>query len=151
MAVDSVTWTVTRGMQWFGLCVSHQHYSVLWIKSWHGLSASFQHQKGNVCFSFIEAWAVGQVNDYYLWLEGDWVTMSDSEIASRWTVYCTESHGVFCHLSLSLSRMHPYLYTRAVPLCLRPAFFNGMTWNFKQKWLIESIPGSAFLLNLSDY
>ena len=57
----------------------------------------------------------------------------------------------FSATSLSLSRMHPYLYTRAVPLCLRPAFFNGMTWNFKQKWLIESIPGSAFLLNLSDY
>ena len=51
----------------------------------------------------------------------------------------------------SLSHMHPYLYTHAGPLCLLPAFFNGMTWNLKQKWLIESIPGSAFLLNLSDY
>lgn len=60
-------------------------------------------------------------------------------------VYCTESHGVFCHLSpLSLSRMHPYLYTCAVPLCLLPAFFNGMTWNPKQKWFIESILAVLF-------
>lgn len=78
--------------------------------------------KSNVCFSLIETWAVRQVNDYYLRLEGDWVTMSDSEIASRWTVYSSCPPPLF---SLSLSYLRPDLYTCAVPLCLLSAFLMG--------------------------